>query len=133
MKSAVLARLQRLLGAASAAEAARLGGVLADIARCRARAARRVAETEGVGILDAIESALAEVTGRLHNQTLNQIEPFDRLNPSAEHVAQHIAKELSRRLVGVLPAGVRLASVRVTEAPGCAAIYRPDEGSHASP
>lgn len=81
----------------------------------------------------AIESALADVTGRLHNQNLNQIEPFDRLNPSAEHVAQHIAEELSRRLVGVLPAGVRLASVRVTEAPGCAAIYRPDEGAHASP
>ena len=81
----------------------------------------------------AIKSALADVTGRLHNQNLNQIEPFDRLNPSAEHVAQHIAEELSRRLVGVLPAGARIASVRVTEAPGCAASYRPDEGAHASP
>ena len=80
-----------------------------------------------------IESALVGVTGRFHNQNLNQIEPFDRLNPSAAHVAQHIAEELSRRLAGVLPAGVRLASVRVTEAPGCAAIYRPDEGAHASP
>ncbi|MEE8454231.1 MAG: hypothetical protein V3R90_05665 [Limibaculum sp.] len=40
MKSAALARLQRLLGAASAAEAARLAGVLAQSARCRARAAR---------------------------------------------------------------------------------------------
>ena len=40
MKSAALARLQRLLGAASAAEAARLAGVLAEIARRRARAAR---------------------------------------------------------------------------------------------
>jgi hypothetical protein len=47
MNSAVLARLQRLLGAASAAEAARLAGVLAQTARCRDRAARL---REGIGI-----------------------------------------------------------------------------------
>ena len=81
----------------------------------------------------AIEAALAGVTGRLHNQNLNEIEPFDRLNPSAEHVARHIFDELSRGLVGVLPAGARIASVRVTEAPGCAAIYRPDDGRPGSP
>ena len=91
---------------------------------------------DGDGLLcdfHAIESALASVTGQFHNQNLNEIEPFDRLNPSAEHVARHIADELLRRLAGVLPSGVRIASVRVTEAPGCAAIYRPGDGQPGSP
>ena len=40
MKSSALSRLQHLLEMASAAEASRLGGVLAEIAACRDRAAR---------------------------------------------------------------------------------------------
>jgi hypothetical protein len=67
VKSAALARLQRLLGAASAAEAARLAGVLAQSARCRARAARlrgkigtSVGEPgPGAGPLSAAELAAA--------------------------------------------------------------------------
>ena len=74
----------------------------------------------------AIESALNTITGRLHNRNLNETEPFDRVNPTAEHVALHIAEELSRTLAGVLPEGARIAAVRVTEAPGCAATFRPD-------
>jgi 6-pyruvoyltetrahydropterin/6-carboxytetrahydropterin synthase len=73
-----------------------------------------------------VESSLRELTGRFHNRNLNEIPPFNRtLNPSAENVAFHIADELSRALAGRLPPGVFLESVRVTEAPGCAAVYRP--------
>ena len=73
MKSAVLARLQRLLGAASAAEAARLAGVLAQTARCRGRAARLRGEIggpagqpgPGAGPLVAPELSAAELAAVL--------------------------------------------------------------------
>lgn len=73
-----------------------------------------------------VETSLRELTGRFHNRNLNEHPPFNQtLNPSAENVAFHIADELSRRLAGRLPPGVVVSSVRVTEAPGCAATYRP--------
>ncbi len=69
----------------------------------------------------ALESALAKVTAPFRNADLNMVPPFDAVNPTAEHVAKHIAEELIARL----PNGVRLACVRVTEAPRCVAVYRP--------
>ena len=61
MKSAALSRLQRLLGAASAAEAARLAGMLAEIARCRARAARLRGEIGVSGGAAAPELSAADL------------------------------------------------------------------------
>jgi 6-pyruvoyltetrahydropterin/6-carboxytetrahydropterin synthase len=54
-----------------------------------------------------------------HNRSLNEAEPFDTVNPTAELVAQTIGE----RLATTLPDGVRVVSVRVTEAVGCAAEY----------
>lgn len=68
-----------------------------------------------------VERRLREITGALHNRNLNETPPFDDLNPSAEHVARWIAD----RLRPAIPAGALLISVRVTEAPGCAATFRP--------
>ena len=73
----------------------------------------------------AVGAALAEVTGCFANADLNATAPFDRVNPTAELVARHIAGAVSARLAGVLPAGARVSACRVTEAPGCAATYRP--------
>jgi hypothetical protein len=47
MKSSALSRLQHLLEMASAAEASRLAGVLAEIAACRDRAARLRGKIDG--------------------------------------------------------------------------------------
>ena len=66
-----------------------------------------------------IERRVDEVTGRLNNADLNRTTPFDKVNPTAERVAQHIAESVAPSL----PAEVRLSHVRVTEAPGCAATY----------
>ncbi len=78
----------------------------------------------------ALEEDLKAILGPFRNQDLHTRSPFDRVNPSAEAVARHIALELSRRLETRLarepkysPRGVRVESVRVTEAPGCAATY----------
>ncbi len=72
-----------------------------------------------------LESALNEVLRPLASRNLNETPPFDRRNPTAEAVAQHIAIEMSQRIA----ARVRIQSVRVTEAPGCAARYVPSHKS----
>lgn len=78
----------------------------------------------------AVERALGAIVARMNNANLDDVPPFagGALNPSAENVARVIADELKRGLAGTLAGGARVASVRVTEAPGCAATYRPDEG-----
>jgi 6-pyruvoyltetrahydropterin/6-carboxytetrahydropterin synthase len=73
----------------------------------------------------AVERALREVVAPFHNRDLGGVEPFDRVNPTAELVARHIAERAQEMLAGSLPRGARVASCRVTEAPGCAATYLP--------
>src|SRR5688500_13908635 len=55
----------------------------------------------------------------MHNRHLNELEPFGKLNPSAENVAFHVATSLE------LPKSVRLLSVEVWETPENSAVYRP--------
>lgn len=69
----------------------------------------------------AVEACLDRILGRLHNRNLNDTAPFDRVNPTAELVARHVADALAPSL----PAGVRLRAVSVREAPGCTATYAP--------
>jgi 6-pyruvoyltetrahydropterin/6-carboxytetrahydropterin synthase len=87
-----------------------------------------------------LERALADITRRFHNFNLNAAPPFDKVNPSAERVAQYIAYTLEDRLAqmhslaptspatagcATSPQHPRVVSVRVTEAPGCSVTYRP--------
>lgn len=73
----------------------------------------------------AVERALREVLRPLHNADLGTTPPFDRVNPTAEEIARHIAGAVGSGLKGVLPAGARISAVSVTEAPGCTATYKP--------
>ena len=68
-----------------------------------------------------LEEMLTRIVSPFADGNLNCIPPFDARNPSAELVAQYIAD----RMADGLPAGLTLESVTVTEAPGCAAKYRP--------
>ncbi len=89
-------------------------------------------ELDGDGLLcdfHAVDHWLAQVCEPMTNQNLNEVAPFDTLNPTAEHVARHIAKELNGCLRRALGHGVRVASVRVTEAEGCSATFRLTGGS----
>lgn len=69
-----------------------------------------------------VEEALDSILAQWHNRNLNDSPPFDRVNPTAEQVAHHIANAIAPNV----PAPARLASVSITEAPGCEATYRPD-------
>lgn len=114
----------------AAAHAIRMGGRLEPLHghnwRVRVTVAADRLDDDGlVCDFHLLQSHVHDAVGPLDNSTLNDIPPFDRVNPTAERVAQHIADRLSESLAGALPAGARVAAVEVTEAPGCAAFYRP--------
>ena len=71
----------------------------------------------------AVERMLAAVVAPFRDGNLNETAPFDRINPTAEALARHIAAELAAALARAIPA-VHLEWVRVTEAPRCTAVVR---------
>jgi len=77
----------------------------------------------------ALEATLDGAVGAFHNRNLNETPPFDRVNPTAENVAEYLAMQVARRL----PIGVAVRRVEVEEAPGCIAAYAlpaaPDSGT----
>lgn len=69
----------------------------------------------------ALERVLDNVIGRYNNANLNEIPPFDRINPTAEAVARTIGEQVLPKL----PRGVNLTRLALTEAPGCEATWQP--------
>ena len=83
-------------------------------------------ELDECGLLvdfDAVGADLQEVLAGFDHADLNRCPALRGLNPTAEYVAQVIFEALAEPG----PARYRLQSVRVTEAPGCAAVCRRDE------
>lgn len=78
----------------------------------------------GAGLLvdfSDLKAGIRSIVDDLDHRFLNDIEPFDRLNPSAENIAKHLADGLGARLAGQ---GVRLQSVTVWETDTSSATYR---------
>ncbi len=76
-----------------------------------------------VDFLDVKELMLG-VIARLDHQFLNEVPPFDELNPSAENIAEHFYTAMSRGL-GNTPVSVRVREVKVWETDIQSASYRP--------
>ena len=78
-----------------------------------------------------VETLLAQVLAPWTNQNLNLLEPFrGRINPSAERMAELIGLQMQGLLASlpespVVTRGLRVAEVRLTEAPDCLAIWQP--------
>lgn len=70
-----------------------------------------------------IKGFLAEVLDRFDHTCLNDVKPFDNMNPSSENLAATIYQELKTKLVGQ---PVALASVEVWESPVTGVTYQPD-------
>jgi 6-pyruvoyltetrahydropterin/6-carboxytetrahydropterin synthase len=64
-----------------------------------------------------------EVTDRLDHQYLNDLVPFNELNPTAEHIALHIFQALAERLND---GNVRVHAVTVWETDRASARYSED-------
>jgi 6-pyruvoyltetrahydropterin/6-carboxytetrahydropterin synthase len=70
-----------------------------------------------------LKQHLADVISRFDHTCLNDVPPFDQINPSSENIAATIYKELQPRLVG---AEVSIVSVEVWESPESGVSYSPD-------
>lgn len=73
-----------------------------------------------------VKRTLHGIIDRLDHQFLNDIPPFDEVNPSAENIAWYLQTELEKGLDGANDRGpVRVSQVRVWETDDAAAVYRP--------
>jgi len=86
----------------------------------------KAAEVDDVGIAyDFVElkQRLGGILSRFDHTCLNDVPPFDKINPSSENIAATIYNELQPKLAG---APVSLACVEVWESPQSGVVYSPD-------
>lgn len=76
-----------------------------------------------------LRSALKGLAERFDHQFLNEVQPFNETNPSAENLACYLGTELQRKFKDQ---GLRISNVTVWETDTTSASYRPPENS-ASP
>lgn len=71
-----------------------------------------------------IKRLMNGVIDRIDHQFLNELEPFDKVNPSAENIAKYFYDEIQNGLAAnEVP--VRVTSVRLWETDTQSATYRP--------
>ncbi len=88
--------------------------------------------TENVELLldfKVLKRALKEELALLDHQIINEVPPFDSLNPSSENISRHIFQNVARRLAADASAcHVRVHSVSVSEKGAQTATYLELEG-----
>jgi 6-pyruvoyltetrahydropterin/6-carboxytetrahydropterin synthase len=80
----------------------------------KVRAALSGRKLDKIGMLvdfTDIKGCLGKILGRLDHRYLNEVPPFDTVNPTAENIAAHIFSEMK----AYLPKGVKIAAVEVWE------------------
>jgi 6-pyruvoyltetrahydropterin/6-carboxytetrahydropterin synthase len=70
----------------------------------------------------ALRRAVGKIVDRLDHKFLNELPPFDQLNPSAENIARYFSEQLEPQ---VNQNGARIQSVTVWETDTSFATYRP--------
>ncbi len=70
-----------------------------------------------------LKKQVGEIISRFDHACLNDVTPFDKINPSSENIAATVFKELRAKLAG---APVTLTHVEVWETPQNRAAYIPD-------
>ena len=76
-----------------------------------------------VDFLD-VKNFMGEILDRIDHQFLNEIPPFDVVNPSAENIAEYFYQQMTGRLAET-PVPVRIREVRIWETEIQSATYRP--------
>jgi 6-pyruvoyltetrahydropterin/6-carboxytetrahydropterin synthase len=72
-----------------------------------------------------LKQILRRIIERLDHQFLNDVPPFDELNPSAENMARYFHQEMTRQLDGAArPNPVRVAEIKIWETDTATATYR---------
>jgi 6-pyruvoyltetrahydropterin/6-carboxytetrahydropterin synthase len=70
-----------------------------------------------------VKSLIGGVVDYLDHQFINDLPPFDELNPSAENIAKYFYDRVSGGLKNEVP--VRVSEVKVWETDTSSAVYRP--------
>jgi 6-pyruvoyltetrahydropterin/6-carboxytetrahydropterin synthase len=70
-----------------------------------------------------LKKQLNGVLSSYDHRCLNEVAPFDKINPSSENVARTIYEGLK----SLFPGAVALDSVEVWESPGSSAVYKPEQ------
>jgi 6-pyruvoyltetrahydropterin/6-carboxytetrahydropterin synthase len=84
-------------------------------------------ELDKLGLLHdftVLKRALRGVVNQLDHKHLNELPPFDKVNPSAENLARYIHDETVKQLAGQLSGGAA-TSLTAWETETAAATYRP--------
>jgi 6-pyruvoyltetrahydropterin/6-carboxytetrahydropterin synthase len=71
-----------------------------------------------------LKQVIKGVIGSLDHKYLNELVPFDTLNPSAENIARHIHDQAAKQLQQT-PNRAEISSITVWETDTSAATYRP--------
>jgi 6-pyruvoyltetrahydropterin/6-carboxytetrahydropterin synthase len=75
----------------------------------------------GVGIdFVKLKQMVEEILGKLDYQNINEIPPFDELNPSAENIARWLFLKLKEQVSSEV---TRVKRVEICEMEGCGASY----------
>ena len=72
-----------------------------------------------------LKRAIRATVAKLDHQYINDIPPFDTVNPSAENMARYFYDDVS----AALPPGPRIREVKVWETDITSATYRPTPSS----
>ena len=70
-----------------------------------------------------LKQHLGAILSKFDHTCLNDMAPFDKINPSSENIAATVYNELQSRLAG---ASVSLSCVEVWESPQTGVTYTPD-------
>ena len=84
-------------------------------------------ELDSVGLLYDfvhLKQVIQGVIRALDHKYLNELPPFDKINPSAENIARHIYDAAASQMHQV-PNGAGIASITVWESDVTSATYRP--------
>jgi 6-pyruvoyltetrahydropterin/6-carboxytetrahydropterin synthase len=86
-------------------------------------------ELNSIGLLvDFVElkKHMKEVIMRLDHQFINDLKPFDSINPSAENIAHYFYQEMTKGgAIAQAEVPVRISKVKVWETDVSSAVYRP--------
>jgi len=66
---------------------------------------------------------VADILSRFDHTCLNDVPPFDKINPSSENIASTVYNELQPKLAG---APVSISCVEAWESPQTGVVYTPD-------
>ena len=94
--------------------------------RYRVVARVTTAQLDDIGLaydFSLLKQHLGEILSRFDHTCLNDVPPFDEINPSSENIAATVYRELKPKLAGE---PVSIASVEVWETPHSWVTYSPD-------